>query len=601
MFQLSIARTMTVVAALNFLALLFLGGAFYAFQSTQGSIKQSHDNKFHSYLLADELRQSSDDLTRLGRVYVVSGDASYEKQYFDILDIRNGKKPRPKEYHRIYWDFVAAGNAKPRPDGVTMSLSQLMKEAGFTDEEFALLQEAQANSDGLVGLEVKAMNAVKGVFADDQGKYSIKGEPDFKMARELVHSKAYHEFKADIMKPVDRFFQQLERRTNAEIRVAEDTAQGFAVGLIVAIATVLVMVCATGWIIFKRVTSPLNRMESAMTDLARNKIDVVIPSLDKKDEIGKMAAAVQVFKEYAIEKVRLETEQIESEKRAEAEKRTTMNKMADDFQSSVGGIVESVASASNQMQSTAQSMSATASQTSEQSTAVVAAAEQAAANVQTVASAAEELSSSISEISRQVSQSSQIANNPVHGAERTNQKIQGLAQAADKIGEVVSLITDIAEQTNLLALNATIEAARAGDAGKGFAVVASEVKNLANQTAKATDEIGAQIGGIQGATKDAVVAIEGIGKTIGEINEIASTIAAAVEQQGAAPQEIARNVEQASAATSDVTSNIGRVNQAAAETGTASGEVLGMAQRLSGESDTLRGEVDRFINQVRTG
>jgi methyl-accepting chemotaxis protein len=349
------------------------------------------------------------------------------------------------------------------------------------------------------------------------------------------------------------------------------------------------------------IANPVIAMTGAMDRLAEGDTKVDVPAQDRKDEVGKMAASVQVFKENAIEKVRLEAEQVESEKRAEREKRATMNKMADDFQSSVGGIVESVASASNQMETTAQSMSATAEETSQQSTAVAAAAEQAAANVQTVASAAEELSSSISEISRQVSQSSQIASNAVHDAERTNQQIQGLAQAVDKIGEVVSLITDIAEQTNLLALNATIEAARAGDAGKGFAVVASEVKNLANQTAKATDEIGSQIGGIQGATKDAVVAIEGIGKTIGEINEIASTIAAAVEEQGAATQEIARNVEQASAGTSDVTSNISSVNQAASETGTASGQVLEVARKLSGESDMLRGEVDKFINQVRTG
>ena len=349
------------------------------------------------------------------------------------------------------------------------------------------------------------------------------------------------------------------------------------------------------------IANPVISMTGAMSNLAEGNTEVDVPAQDRKDEVGKMAAAVQVFKDNAIEKIRLEAEQVESEKRAEAEKRATMNKMADDFQSSVGGIVESVAAASSQMQSTAQSMSATAEETSRQSTAVAAAAEQASTNVQTVASATEELSSSIAEISRQVSQSSQIAGRAVTDARHTDEQIQGLAEAVGKIGEVVSLITDIAEQTNLLALNATIEAARAGDAGKGFAVVASEVKNLANQTAKATDEIGAQIGGVQSATQDAVVAIQGIGRTISEIDEIATTIASAVEEQDAATKEIARNVEQAAVGTQDVTSTIGSVNQAANDTGAASGEVLDMAQRLSGESDTLRGEVDKFINQVRIG
>ena len=230
---------------------------------------------------------------------------------------------------------------------------------------------------------------------------------------------------------------------------------------------------------------------------------------------------------------------------------------------------------------------------------VAAAAEEASTNVQTVASAAEELSSSISEINRQVNQSNQIASNAATEAERSNEQVQGLAVAAQKIGEVVELISDIAEQTNLLALNATIEAARAGDAGKGFAVVASEVKNLANQTAKATEEIGTQIGGIQTATKDAVDAIQGITSTIGEINEISTAIAAAVEEQGSATQEIARNVEQASAGTSEVTTNITQVTTAAGETGQAAGEVLSAAGELSQQGEVLGNEMDNFVVELR--
>jgi methyl-accepting chemotaxis protein len=363
--------------------------------------------------------------------------------------------------------------------------------------------------------------------------------------------------------------------------------------VVAAIAAVFIL------LIGHRIASPIVGLTGVMKRLADNDLSIDIPSRERSDEIGEMANTVQVFKDNSIRVKEMEAEKEVAEQRAEEENRAAMNQMVDEFQASVGGIVGTVASASTQMQGTAQSMSSTTEETIRQSTAVATAAEQASTNVQTVASAAEELSSSIGEIGRQVSQSSTIAARAVKDAKHTNKQVQELAQAAGKIGEVVSLITDIAEQTNLLALNATIEAARAGDAGKGFAVVASEVKNLANQTAKATDEIGNQIGGIQTATNDAVMAIDGIGKTIGEINEIASAIAAAVEEQGAATQEIARNVEQAANGTNDVTANIGGVNQAANETGSAATQVLEAATQLSHESETLRTEVDQFIAKVR--
>jgi methyl-accepting chemotaxis protein len=272
---------------------------------------------------------------------------------------------------------------------------------------------------------------------------------------------------------------------------------------------------------------------------------------------------------------------------------------ADLFERDVSGVVSSVANSANQLQSTAQTMTATAEETSRQSTTVAAAAEEATVNIQTVAAAAEELSSSITEISRQVTQSAQIANNAQHEADRTNALVQGLASAASKIGEVVKLINDIASQTNLLALNATIEAARAGDAGKGFAVVANEVKSLANQTAKATEEITAQISSVQNATKETVTAIQGISGIIGQINEIASAIATAVEEQGAATQEIARNVQQAATGTQEVTDTIGRVNTAAGETGKAARDVLDAAKSLSSNSDVLKSKVDGFVRAIR--
>jgi methyl-accepting chemotaxis protein len=352
------------------------------------------------------------------------------------------------------------------------------------------------------------------------------------------------------------------------------------------------------WFIGGGIAKPVIAMTMAMSRLAGGDKTIVVPALGRQDEIGKMADAVEVFKQNAIEMDRLAEEQRKEQERKEARQRAIEGYIKS-FDESVTGLLGIVASAATEMRSTAESMSATAEETSRQSTAVAAASEQAATNVQTVASAAEELASSVAEISRRVAESTDIAGRAVSEAARTNAEVKGLAEAAQKIGNIVQLINDIASQTNLLALNATIEAARAGEAGKGFAVVASEVKSLANQTAKATEEIANQINAMQNATAGSVGAIEGIGGTIGKISEIATVIASAVEEQGAATQEIARNVQQAAAGTSEVTSNITGVTQAAGQTGAASAQVLATAGELAKQAEVLRAEVDGFLNNIR--
>jgi methyl-accepting chemotaxis protein len=365
-----------------------------------------------------------------------------------------------------------------------------------------------------------------------------------------------------------------------------------------AITLAIVFALLAGFALVRSVARPIVKTTDVMGKLAQHDLLVAVEGGERKDEIGEMARAVQVFKDSMIEGDRLAAEQ-KAEQEKKALRQVEIERLITVFESSVTGSLDTLASSSTELQATAESMSATAEETSRQSTAVAAASEQASTNVQTVATAAEELSSSIAEISRQVSESNRIASQASTDAASTNDQVKALADAAEKIGDVVRLINDIAGQTNLLALNATIEAARAGEAGKGFAVVASEVKSLATQTAKATEEIGAQIKSIQSATSESVQAIGGIAGTIARVSEIATTIASAVEEQGAATQEIARNVQQASAGTAEVSSNIVGVTQAASTTGSAANQVLGAASELSRQGETLRKEVGEFLAGIR--
>jgi methyl-accepting chemotaxis protein len=349
----------------------------------------------------------------------------------------------------------------------------------------------------------------------------------------------------------------------------------------------------------RSIVPPIRKMTAAMGTLASGDTSVEIPGAGRTDEIGDMAIAVQVFKDSMIETERLRAEQAQAEQRSAAQRKADMNVLADQFQSAVSGIVETVSSASTELEAAAGSLTETAESAQQLSGVVAAASEETSVNVQGVAAASEELASTVAEISRQVHASSMIAGEAVQQADKTNTLVGDLSQSAERIGSVVGLINSIAGQTNLLALNATIEAARAGDAGKGFAVVAQEVKALAAQTAKATNEIASQIAGMQTATKEAVGAIHEITGTINQMSEIAGTIAAAVEQQGTTTKEISHNVMEAARGTAEVASNISEVSKGAGATGSASSQVLSSAQSLSAESRHLRDEVNRFLATVR--
>ena len=432
----------------------------------------------------------------------------------------------------------------------------------------------------------------------------------------------------------------LQAVTEADIARSQKLMAGLALaGVLIGLGL--------AWWIGRGINRPMRAMIEIMGRLAAGDKSVEIVALEKQDEIGEMARAVDVFKRNAIENERLQREretaeasersraeeqrlaearQREAEARREREaiaahaeeearrhkadeereraaseqRRRERNQLAESFEATVKGVVGAVSTAAAEMQSTASSMAQTAERTSQQTASVAAASEEATRNVQTVAAATEELSASVGEIGRQVAQSTKIAEKAVEEAQRTNTTVKGLAEAAEKIGKVVEMINGIAGQTNLLALNATIEAARAGEAGKGFAVVASEVKSLANQTAKATEEIASQISGMQRVTAETVSAIEGIGTTIQEISQIATAIAAAIEEQDAATHEIARNVQQTAVGTQEVSGTITGVTRATGETGDAANLVLKSAAELARQSELLRNEVDRFVNQIRS-
>ncbi|MBO6509515.1 MAG: CHASE3 domain-containing protein [Roseibium sp.] len=404
----------------------------------------------------------------------------------------------------------------------------------------------------------------------------------------------------DAFRDVMADFQAEERALMEQRLAAKEATVGKTNTVVIAVTAFALLISGLlAWLIGAGIANPLNAMTASMKSLAAGDTSTEVPGAGRKDEIGDMSDAVQVFKDNAIAKERLEAEQKEAELRAEEEKRQAQIQMADDLEDAVKAMVQSIAGAAVQMRNTAQDMSHISDDASHKSTSVAGATEEASANVQTVAAASEEMSSSIAEISRQVETALGVAKNAEKTSSDATETMKALADMAQNVGTVVSMINDIAEQTNLLALNATIEAARAGEAGKGFAVVASEVKSLASQTAKATSDIEEQVNAMQSTTNSSVQSIDEIRSIISQISETSASIASSVQQQNASTQEISRNAQEAAVGTQDVANNIAVVQMSVEKTGNAANEVLTAAEQLSGQAEELDQKINGFLNRLR--
>ncbi|AUJ36608.1 chemotaxis protein [Vibrio vulnificus] len=504
-------------------------------------VNQMSQVRYQSYQAADELRQSSDDLTRLGRTYVLTGDETYEKMYMDILAIRNGDKPRPQNYHTIYWDLVLNYGQKPKADGARISLQKMMENLGFTQSEFQLLKQAQQNSDALVNMEVKAMNAVKGLYPDSSGNYTRRAEPDMAMAAKLLHSKEYHQEKAKIMAPIDEFFKELEARTNRQFdAAAHDVTTTVMIGNVSLI--VVFVIAIIGYVLVNRkVVKPIDQMANILKEVDVNS-DLTLRVDDKSNnELGVIGTTInKVLISYA----------------------KTINKI-NQVNDTISNISEAIQSITHRNISMAgqqnQEMEMAATAMEEMTAALSNVAQSTNMAEQYAGSAEKEASTSKSVFDKTTREFSVLEGEFTN----TSQIIQQLAEESSNVGNVLDVIKAIAEQTNLLALNAAIEAARAGEQGRGFAVVADEVRSLAQRTQDSTGEIESIIMTLQEKAKQSTstiqssadkmqstrtnmgVANEALGTIQGsavEIHKLNTSIAAATEEQLAVSDEISSNL-----------------------------------------------------------
>ncbi|SFF51097.1 methyl-accepting chemotaxis protein [Duganella sp. CF458] len=529
-----------VLAALTMLALLRVS-------SKEAEAKQAADSRYQSYLLADELRQSSDDLTRLARTYVVSGEAAYEQQYMDILAIRNGQKPRPKNYERIYWDFVAAGAPVPPSSGQTIALSELMKRAGFTDQEFAKLKEAEANSNELVRTEVIAMNAVKGKFDDGKGGFTREAAPDPEMARRIMHDKAYHQNKAKIMQPVNEFLALLDERTSAEVTAASaafDRAQFLAQAL-QAMSVIAAVACLL--FAYRYIRSGLQQAIDTAECIAGGDLSRDIDT-SRSDEIGQLLQAME-----------------------------HINKGLADMIGNIRSSTDQMTVATSEIATGNADLSART--------------ETQASSLEETASAMENLTDTVQQNASNAQQANQLAADAAHVAEQGGDVVSqvvvtmgAIKDSSARISDIIGVIDGIAFQTNILALNAAVEAARAGEQGRGFAVVASEVRNLAQRSAAAAKEIKELIGA-------SVSRVEEGGRLVDTAGDTMQRIVASVHKVAGIMGEITSASQQQG-------SGIGEVNQAIGQMDTMTQQNAALVEQAAAAAESLQEQAQALAQAV---
>ncbi len=541
--------------------------------------EQMADNRYKAYQLADELRQSSDDLTRLGRTYAVTGNDKYEKMYMDVLAIRNGDKPRPEGYHKIYWDLVLNYGEKPKPDGQREVLLDAMKAAGFSQKELNYLSEAQANSDGLVALEVEAMNAVKGKFKDSAGKYTIQGEPDLNKAVKLTHSDDYHRYKANIMKPVESFFTELENRTKQNVVQAHSAVESYVLWAMVMLVITVCFSLFGVYLVRRRIVKPIELLGRTFEEIGS--------SNDLRKTVDESGA---------------------TEIKAVA---NIVNRMLNSFKNTVTNIGSAGGAMSQSSKEVAHFIRSNKEISEEQN-----------ARLETIATAAEEMTATLNEVTSSTVSTADYANQVELEAQRgmevmsqTSQQfsdlsvrfdetaniISELTEQSDQVSNVVSVIQAIAEQTNLLALNAAIEAARAGEQGRGFAVVADEVRTLAQRTQKSTEEIRDIINQLQTKAGSANTAIQQsqhqVQTTEEQVmvsSEVLDSIFEAVSKIKDLTQGVATASQEQLSVTEDINTNINGLSDISKEAIKRMNEFMAIVEQLEQTSHRLNDNAREF-------
>ncbi len=529
--------------ALSIVSLL----ALFRVATKQAEANQVTETRFQSYLLADELRQSSDDLTRLARTYVVTGDAKYEQQYLDILDIRNGKKPRPAHYERIYWDFVAAGMPVPASTGPSVPLAELMHKAGFSEQEFAKLQEAQANSDGLVKTELIAMNAVKGLFDDGNGNFTKQGPPDPEMARRIMHDAEYHRNKGKIMQPVNEFLTLLDQRTSAAVQTATgSTMAAYSVTVGVLLVSVMVSLLCL-FLVYRHIKRSLDQAIATAQLIAGGdlSIDAVI---ERADEIGVLLLAMN-----------------------------TIN-------ANLTGLIGDIRTSTGEMSVATHEIALGNADLSARTEAQASSLEETASSMETLTATVRQNASNAGEANQLAATASSVA---VQGGAVVAQVVStmgAIKESSSQIADIIGVIDGIAFQTNILALNAAVEAARAGEQGRGFAVVASEVRNLAHRSAAAAKEIKTLIG----------ASVERVDAGSKLVDEAGRTMALVVDSI----QKVAAIMGEITSASHEQSAGITEVNQAVTQMDNITQQNAALVEQAAAAAESLQEQAQALITAV---